>query len=54
MPWSDGTWGLRSRNMASKETPKWLDLQMEGLQALVSEIEAAGGAAGEGLSLGRS
>jgi hypothetical protein len=25
---------------------KWLDLQMEGLQALVSEIEAAGGAAG--------
>jgi hypothetical protein len=37
---------IKKHGVEGDAATKWLDLQMEGLQALVSEIEAAGGAAG--------
>jgi hypothetical protein len=37
---------IKKHGVEGDAATKWLDLQMEALQALVSEIEAAGGAAG--------
>jgi len=38
--------GIEKFGMKGETAEKWLNLQMEGLRALVKEIEAGGGAAG--------